>query len=246
MRTLILGGTGEARTLAAALHSRGDEVVTSLAGVVARPALPVGEVISGGFGGVDGLTIFLGERQIDRLVDATHPFAARISANARAASQRSGVPLRALRRPGWAAGHDDRWTRVPDVTAAAAAVPSLSPPGVGVLVTTGRRDLAPFTADALRHYIIRCVDPPREPLPPRWTLLLARGPYTVAAETELITTHAVAVLVTKDSGGEQTAAKLTAARERGVDVVMVDRPPAPPADAGTVAELLALLDAEAG
>ncbi len=240
MRTLILGGTGEARTLATALHSRGDEVLTSLAGVVARPALPVGEVVSGGFGGIAGMAAFLRERHIDCLVDATHPFAARISANARAAAV--DVPLWVLRRPGWTAGPGDRWHRVPDVTAAAAAVLALSPPGVGVLVTTGRRDLAPFAADGLRHYVIRCVDPPEVPLPPRRTLLLARGPYTVAAESELMATHAVAVLVTKDSGGEQTAAKLTAARERGIDVVMVDRPPAPPADAGTVDELLALLD----
>lgn len=242
MRTLILGGTGEARALAAALDERGDEVLTSLAGVVARPALPVGEVVSGGFGGVEGMAAFLRERQIDRLVDATHPFAARISANARAASARAEVPLWVLRRPGWTAEPGDRWSRVPDVAAAAEAVRRLSPPGVGVLVTTGRRDLAPFTADASRHYVIRCVDPPDGPLPPRQTLLLARGPYTVAAEAALMAIHAVAVLVTKDSGGAQTVAKLTAARQRGIQVVMVDRPTAPPADAGTVGELLALLD----
>ncbi len=241
MKVLILGGTGEARALASALVERGDDVVTSLAGVVARPALPAGETVSGGFGGVDGLTTWLREHAVELLVDATHPFAARISGNARAAAAATGVRLLALRRPGWTAGEGDAWTRVPDVTAAAAAVLGLCPPDAAVLVTTGRRDLAPYAQDPLRHYVIRCVDPPAVALPARSEVLLQRGPYTVEGERGLLQRSGIAVLATKDSGGGQTAAKLTAARELGLPVVVVDRPPAPPADAGTVAELLALL-----
>ncbi len=227
MRVLILGGTGEARALAATLHALpGHEVISSLAGRVSNPALPVGAVRLGGFGGVPGLVDYLRAAGIDAVVDATHPFAATISAHAAEAARESACPLVALRRPGWTEGPGDRWSRVPDIASAAAAA-AAAPPG-DVLLTTGRRDLAAFAADRGHHYLIRTVEPPAPPLPPRSTLLLARGPYSVDGEAALMAEHGIALLVTKDSGGPMTAAKLTAARERGIGVVMVDRP-APPA-----------------
>ena len=242
MRVLILGGTGEARDLAAALNRRADiEVISSLAGRVREPALPVGEVVIGGFGGVPGLVEFLHRRRVDALIDATHPFAVRISRNAALAAARAAVPLHTLTRPGWAQGPGDRWTRVPDVAAAAQAVTQLCPPGATVLLTTGRRDLAPFTADEARHYVIRSVDRPEVALPQRHTLLLDRGPYTVTGETTLLRTHGVCLLVTKDSGGSSTAAKLVAARALSLPVVVVDRPPGAPGGCPTVDSLLTAL-----
>ncbi|WP_045876578.1 cobalt-precorrin-6A reductase [Pseudofrankia sp. DC12] len=233
MRVLILGGTREARDLAAALVAEpGMAVTSSLAGRVRDPALPAGETVIGGFGGVAGLRAFLRERAIDAVVDATHPFAATMSAHAATAcleSQADGapggaVPLLRLARPGWTDRPGDSWHRVPDLETAAERARTLCPPGGAVFVTTGRRRLGPFAADPDRHYLIRAVDPPTDDLPPRHTVLLDRGPYTVDGETRLMREHGVRVLVTKDSGGSLTAAKLDAARALGVPVVMVDRP----------------------
>lgn len=238
MRTvLILGGTTEARALAATLAEEGTwRVVSSLAGRVSAPALPAGEVRIGGFGGPDALAAWLTDQQVTAVVDATHPFAARISASAAQAAPAAGVPLLMLRRPGWSAGPDDHWQRVPDMSAAAAAVAGGEGP---VLLTTGRGGLRVFAA--LPHrFVIRTVDPPEPPLPPDRVLVLARGPYTLDGERALMRNHGVRTLVTKDSGGAMTAAKLTAARELGVAVVMVDRP-APPADVDAVAEVAAVL-----
>ena len=223
MRVLLLGGTGEARALAASLHAQDIDVVSSLAGRVSNPALPVGAVRSGGFGGVEGLARYLVEEQVAAVVDATHPFAATISAHAVAACGQVGVPVLGLRRPGWTEGPDDRWQRVPDITAAADAVAG-SAAGT-VFLTTGKRDLAAFAGDGAHEYLVRVVDPPDGPMPPRTSVLLDRGPYEVAGERALMLAHQVTVLVTKDSGGALTVAKLAAARELGVQVVMVDRPP---------------------
>jgi len=247
VRVLILGGTGEARELAATLHCRPDrEVMSSLAGRVRNPALPVGPVRIGGFGGAAGLAEHLRARSVDALVDATHPFAATISANAAAAARATGCPLVVIRRPGWSAQPGERWTRVPDITAAAAAVAAL-PPGC-VFITTGRRDLAAFADDRQHRFLVRTVDPPSGRLPDPMTLILARGPYSVAGEAALMHEHAVSALVTKDSGGEMTAGKLAAARARGIPVVMVDRPLL--ADGvravATVGEAMAWLDSVAG
>ncbi|ONH31166.1 cobalt-precorrin-6A reductase [Pseudofrankia asymbiotica] len=237
MRVLILGGTREARDLAAALVGEpGHTVTTSLAGRVRDPALPAGETVIGGFGGVAGLRAFLRAREIDVVVDATHPFAATMSVHAVAACAADGaggersaegaaVPLLRLARPGWTRRPGDDWHRVPDLAAAGERARALCPPGSAVLVTTGRRQLAPFAADPDRHYVIRAVDPPTDLLPPRHTVLLDRGPYTVDGETRLLRDHRIRVLVTKDSGGGLTAAKLDAARALGLPVVMVDRPP---------------------
>lgn len=245
-RVLILGGTGEARALAAALAGRaGWRVVSSLAGRVNAPALPAGEVRVGGFGGPSALAAWLRTEGIEAVVDATHPFAARITASALHSAPAAGVPLLLLRRPGWTAGPGDDWRRVPDVPAAAAAVSDLPGP---VLLTTGRGGLAAF-AGLPHRFVFRCVDPPQAPLPADHEVVLDRGPYTQEGELALMRRYDVRVLVTKDSGGAMTQAKLAAARTLGLPVVVVDRPyvpgaaavPAVPDVAGALAWLAAIL-----
>ncbi|GAB2978023.1 cobalt-precorrin-6A reductase [Saccharothrix stipae] len=219
---LVLGGTGEARELAAALT--GLRVISSLAGRVAEPKLPEGEVRIGGFGGAEGLVAYLRAEHVDAVVDATHPFADRITANALAATTATGTPFLVLRRPGWPP--EETWRYVDTVAEAAELVA-----GRRAFITTGRRELAAFTGG-----VARTVDPP-DPPNPRLELLLDRGPYTVDGELALLREHRIEVLVTKDSGGPMTAAKLTAARHLGLPVVVVRRPPPPDAPlVETVAE----------
>jgi precorrin-6A/cobalt-precorrin-6A reductase len=221
-RVLILGGTGEARRLATALVESGADVVSSLAGRVADPLLPPGEVRIGGFGGAAGLTAWLQAHPVRAMVDATHPFAATMTASAAAASDVTGIPLLRLQRPGWTAQPDDGWRWVDTMEEAAAAVAGFG----SVFLTTGRKSLGAFAGLSSRC-LVRSVDPPEPPLPSRTTVVLARGPFTVDEELALLREHAVDVVVTKDSGGAMTAAKLTAARELGVPVVLVRRPPLP-------------------
>ena len=241
VHVLVLGGTGEARRLAAALHGReGFSVTSSLAGRVAVPALPEGEVRIGPFGGVHGLVAWLRGRPTDAVVVATHPFAARMTANAVAAAETVGVPLLVLRRPGWREGPGDRWHRVPDAGAAAALLPEL---GKRVFLATGSGDLHVFAGLDDLWFLLRAVDPPPPPLPARHHLVLARGPFTADAERALLREHGIDVVVTRDSGGEMTAAKLVAARELGLPVVLMARPPAPPArTVETVAEAVEWLE----
>ncbi|NJP52093.1 cobalt-precorrin-6A reductase [Streptomyces sp. SBST2-5] len=222
---LVLGGTGEARALAAALDSRpGTRVTTSLAGRVGRPRALPGEVRVGGFGGVPGLAAWLREHQVRAVLDATHPFAAAITGNAARAAALTGVPLVVLRRPGWRPGPGDRWHPVPSLDAAADLLPRL---GRRVFLTTGRLGLAAFAHLTELHFLVRSVEAPEPPVPPHTHTLTARGPFTPGEETALLRDHRIDVLVTKDSGGEATAAKLTAARELGLPVVVVRRPPLP-------------------
>jgi precorrin-6A/cobalt-precorrin-6A reductase len=218
---LVLGGTAEARELAAALHERCIPVTSSLAGRVTRPRLPPGEIRIGGFGGPDRMAEWLGAHRVTRVVDATHPFAERISASAVAACAGADVPLLRLERPGFGERPGDRWCWVEDLEQAADAI---SGAGQRVLLTTGRQGLEAFAA-AKGWFLIRCVDPPGPPLPARHEVLLDRGPYTLEGELALIDRHRIEVLVTKDSGGTYTVAKLDAARARGVPVIVVRRPP---------------------
>jgi precorrin-6A/cobalt-precorrin-6A reductase len=223
-RILILGGTAEARELAVALHGQGRHVITSLAGRVARPRLPVGELRIGGFGGPDALAAWLLSNEIAAVVDATHPFAERISASAAQAAEQAGMPLLRLERPGWTEGPGDRWHWVDGLDEAAARVSEL---GSRVLLTTGRQGLSAFAGVSDAWFLIRCVDPPDNPLPPHCEVLLDRGPYTLGGELALIDRHEINVVVTKDSGGNHTRAKLDAARERGLTIIVVRRPPPP-------------------
>jgi precorrin-6A/cobalt-precorrin-6A reductase len=221
---LVLGGTGEARELAGALDAAGIHVTSSLAGRVSRPRMPAGTVRVGGFGGPDGLARWLTERGVAAVVDATHPFAERISASAAAACPRAGVPLLRLQRPGGSERPGDEWHWVEDLDAAAAAIPAL---GERVLLTTGRQGLPAFADLRDTWFLVRCVEQPEPPLPPRHELLLNRGPYTLAGELALVDQHGIDLVVTKDSGGTLTEAKLEAARQRQLPVVVVRRPPHP-------------------
>jgi precorrin-6A/cobalt-precorrin-6A reductase len=218
---LILGGTAEARALAKALVDTGVRVVSSLAGRVRDPALPLGEVRIGGFGGAAGLAAWMRDHHVAAVVDATHPFAATMTAHAVDACTDVGVPLVVLRRPGWPPEPD--WVWADSVPAAAALLPSL---GKRAFLTTGRTSLAAFAGLDL-EFLVRCVDPPAGPMPRRVHILLDRGPFTVDGERALLREHGIDVLVTKDSGGSLTSAKLAAARAEGVQVLVVRRPPLP-------------------
>lgn len=223
MKVLLLGGTGEARHLADLLAlDPGVEVVSSLAGRTLEARLPTGEVRQGGFGGVEGLISWLSLHQIDAVVDATHPFAATMTTHATTACHHLNLPHLVLRRPGWTEAEGDRWHRTPTPEAAANLLPTL---GTRALLTTGRQGLSAF-APAGVWMLARCVDAP-SPVPTWCELLLDRGPYELEGELELMRKWRIDVLVTKDSGGDMTSAKLTAARQLRVPVVVIERPPLP-------------------
>lgn len=220
---LVLGGTAEARDLAARLEAKGVTLTSSLAGRVSRPRLPVGPVRIGGFGGVDGLAAWLIEHEVSAVVDATHPFAATMGSHAAQACSRADLPLLRLARPGWT-DHPDAadWTWVDGHVAAREAADAL---GGTPFVTTGRQTLHHHVAAwADRDVLVRLVEPPEEPLPSPWTVLRSRGPFDVAGEEALMREHGVGVLLTKDSGGSFTESKITAARTLGIPVVVVARP----------------------
>lgn len=221
MRVLLLGGTGEGRALAARLHPR-IEVISSLAGRVPDPALPVGPVRIGGFGGVDGLKRWLTDNGVDAVVDATHPFAATMTSHAAAACADLALPHLVLCRPAWDPGAA---TLVGSDTEAAEQVAAQD--YSRVFLTTGRSGTAAFR-DSDAWFLIRVVTAPdRDTLPPNHDLLFSRGPYDVDGECALLRDHRIEALVTKNSGGALTRAKLDAARALGVDVIMIDRPALP-------------------
>lgn len=234
---LILGGTGEARELAARLHRDDVPTVSSLAGRVQDPALPAGQVRIGGFGGPDGLAGYLRHHRIRAVVDATHPFAQAMSASAALACDRAQVPLLRLARPGWA-DHPlaPTWQWVDDYPQAATAAR-----GERVLLTTGRTTLRAFADLAAPFVLARLVEPVIDPLPAGWAVVTSRGPYTEAGEHALLREHRIAVLITKDSGGAMTQAKLVAADRLAVRVVIVRRPP-PPAGVATVDQVAGAAD----
>lgn len=241
-KILILGGTTEARQLAGTLALRADlSVMLSLAGRTESPVAQGVPVRTGGFGGAHGLAAYLKEAGTALLIDATHPYAAQISANAAQAADLSGVPIMALRRPGWEPVEGDRWTLV-DIVAEAAKALGEAPRRV--FLALGRQEVGAFEAAPQHHYLIRSVDPvePRLAVPDA-TYLLARGPFREADERALLAEHGINVIVSKNSGGEATYGKIAAARALGIEVIMVRRPVLPDVpSAETVEALAAMVD----
>ncbi len=240
-RLLLLGGTVEAAQLARAIIDRFPgrlEVTTSLAGRTEQPGPLPGNVRIGGFGGAAGLADYLAAEAIDLLVDATHPFAAQISAHARQAAEARATPRLCLARPPWRRHPLDRWIEVADLAGAASVLTRL---GRRALLTVGADDLGAFAAVDTVFFLVRLIDPPRQPLPlADYEVTLGRGPFTTAGERHLMLRHKIDVLVTKASGGSATEAKIVAAREASIPVVMVRRPvPEPGERVDTVEAALA-------
>ena len=222
MRALILGGTAEARELATLLVNKGWHITTSLAGRVKHPRLPAGEVRIGGFGGPSGLARWILDEKVDVIVDATHPFAERISTSAYEAARATHVPLLALHRPAWEEQSGDRWIHVSTMREAALKAQRFA----HVFLTIGRQQLAPFSDDPDNLYVIRSVERPSAPLPARHRIILDRGPFSLSSEKKTLIDNQIDVVITKNSGGS-TYPKLEAARSLNIPVIIVDRPPLP-------------------
>lgn len=225
-RILILGGTGDAVELALkVVKLPGFEVITALAGRTQQPVLPSDHTHIGGFGGIPGLIDYLREQQIDRLVDATHPFAVQISYHAAAAAATVGIPRLILMRPAWEPIKGDRWLEVDSYARAAALLPDLAQ---RIFLSIGRQELAFFSGLHHLWFLMRMIEPPRPDagIPPG-TLLLERGPFSLEKERSLLQQFAIDAIVSKNSGGSATYAKVMAAREMAIPVVMVQRPAMP-------------------
>jgi precorrin-6A/cobalt-precorrin-6A reductase len=222
-KVLILGGTAEGRELATLLERAGYAPVTSLAGGTQKPAQMAGETRRGGFGGAEGLLHYLARERFTALVDATHPFATAISRQAKEAAEARGLPLVRLERPAWQPEPGDRWINVPDIPAAVKAIPT----GAQILLTIGRKEAAPFLARSDISGIARMIEPMDIEVTGNWRIMLARPPFHVEKELCLLSEHSISHLVTKNSGGEETRAKLIAARMKGIKVIMIARPAKP-------------------
>ncbi|VDC21212.1 Precorrin-6A reductase [Pseudogemmobacter humi] len=223
----------------------GLSAVLSYAGRVESPRAQPVPVRTGGFGGAEGLAGYLRTHRISHLIDATHPFAAQMSTNAALAAQETGVPLIRLERPAWRPGPGDAWTPVPDI---AEAVQATGETPRRIFLAIGRQHLAPFAARPQHHYLLRLVDPPVSSLPlPQVTLEIARGPFDTASDRALMQRHGIQMIVAKNAGGAGASAKLTAARDLGLPVVMIDRPRLPEAPtAASPEDVLAWLHADLG
>lgn len=225
MKLLILGGTAEARALAKAVAATSVDAILSLAGRVERPIPQPIACRSGGFGGVSGLARWIEAHGITHMVDATHPFAAQISANAVAAATQSGCAFLAIERPPWSAQPGDRWQTVAHIDAAVAAIAG---PTRSVFLAIGRQNLAPFAVHRQHRYLLRLVDPPSAPLSfERAEIVIDRGPFSKAGDRELFEAHGIDMVVCKNSGGVPARAKIEVARERELPVVMIQRPAIP-------------------
>ena len=242
---LILGGTADAIAIATALVAKADcRVLTSLAGKVKSPKSIPGETRVGGFGGAAGLQSFLTQNNVAAVIDATHPFAAQMSANARRACDTTQIPRLQIRRPEWPREAADTWIEVDTVAEAAARLPTL---GTRAFLTVGLSELAPFRDLAAVWCLVRVVDTPAAPLlnGPHLTIA-ARGPFREDAERALLETHRIDVVVTKHAGGSATYGKLKAARDLGIPVLMIRRPPPEPGDTGAPEEAVRWLGKQAG
>jgi precorrin-6A/cobalt-precorrin-6A reductase len=239
-RVLLLGGTTEASALAGRLAVRPDiTVITSFAGRTAAPVHPPGEVRIGGYGGSAGLARYVRDAGIDVLIDVTHPFAAHMRWNAVEAAEAIGVPRLRIERPAWRSEPDDDWRSVADLDGAASAAAGFD----RVFLTTGRQELEPFAGCSGTWFLVRAIEPPdRLPLE-QAVVLLARGPFAVDDEVALMRHHRIDAVVTKNSGGAATHAKVVAARRLSLPVVMVERPPSPPGpQVATIDEAVRWLD----
>lgn len=211
--------------MAQALARAGLDAVFSYAGRTDSPVAQPLPTRVGGFGGVSGLVDWLRDHRISHVIDATHPFAAQMSRNAITACAQTGVALVGLERAAWQPEPGDDWRSVPDVAAAVATLPDAP---TRVFLAIGKQTLAPFAAKPQHHYLLRLIDPPTGPLPlDRTTIVIARGPFDVAADSALLHDHAITHIVAKNAGGTGAEAKLTAARARGVPVILIDRPALP-------------------
>lgn len=228
-RLLILGGTGDAVKLAALTATLPDlATMTSLAGRTTTPRNIVGEVRVGGFGGEAGLIDYLQAMQIDLTIDATHPFAAQMSAHAAQSAAAVGIPHLLLIRPEWSPVTGDRWIEVDSIERAVMAIPSKAR---RILITVGRQQLAPFASLTDRWCLLRSIEPPDPAIPlPPGELILDRGPFRIESERQLLRDYQIQAIVSKNSGGNATYAKIVAARELGIPVVMVQRPRLPGGD----------------
>jgi precorrin-6A/cobalt-precorrin-6A reductase len=221
-RVLILGGTSEASELATKLATRADlTVISSFAGRVSQPTLPAGLVRVGGFGGVTGLISYLVDENIEVVVDATHPFAAKISGNAELACETVSVPLIAFERPPWEPKEHDRWCAVPDVQAAASMVNHKCN---RVFLSIGRQELGAFSNCEDAWFLVRAIDEPNTKLPANSKLILQRGPFYLNDELQILRSESISLIVSKNSGGTATYSKIQAARALQIPVVMIDRP----------------------
>jgi len=219
---LLLGGTTEASALARLLAAKGIPATLSYAGRTQSPHAQPVPVRVGGFGGSAGLAAYLREQRITHLVDATHPFAATMSANAIEAARLAGVRHIALTRPAWMPFAGDTWRHVAGMEEAVAA---LAGPPRRIMLALGRMHVAAFAAQPQHHYLLRFVDAPDQPPPlPLHSLVVDRGPFTVEGDAHLMQDHAIDLLVCKNAGGKGAEAKLIAARQRGLPVLMIDRP----------------------
>jgi precorrin-6A/cobalt-precorrin-6A reductase len=223
MRVLVLGGTLEASQLARLLAGRSDiSSVLSFAGRTRAPRAPEIPYRIGGFGGVDGLKAYLEAERIDVLIDATHPFAEQMSRHAAIAAAGANIPLVRLSRPAWRPEASDCWIDVENMAAAAAA---LGHEPKRVFLTIGRLQIEVFAAAPRHFYLVRAIEPlVPSPSLPRHRVILGRGPFAVEAEEQLLREESIDMIVTKNSGGEATFAKLLAARALGLPVIMVARP----------------------
>lgn len=214
--------------MARALAAAGIDAVYSYAGRTAKPPEQPIPTRTGGFGGIEGLAAYLKAEAITHVIDATHPFAAQMGGNAAAACTLTGTPLLRLERPAWVAGPGDAWTHVPDVESAAAALPAQR---AVVFLAIGRQRLDAFACQPQHRYILRLVDPPEAPLPlPDAQAIIARGPFTEAADRALMQDNGVQLVVAKNAGGQGAEAKLAAARALRIPVILIDRPPRPKTD----------------
>ena len=229
-RLLLLGGTAEGAALARRLNRENPDlrVITSLAGRLPGSRAAAGALRVGGFDGAEGLAAYIGEARIGLVVDATHPFAARMSDNARRACDAAGVARLILMRPPWAPPPGARWHAVADNNAAAALLHGL---GRRCFITVGRGGLEAYARREDQWFLVRLMTPSHEPLPlVRAHLAVGLPPFTVSGERALMAEHRIEVLVTKNSGGFATGAKIVAARDLGLPMVVIERPPPPPGE----------------